>query len=309
MKNHRTYHRTLLALAATALMATACSHAQTDILPTLPPDEQHATSAGIPLGESWLFLEYYRSGEFCRLNVEVDRPLLPAGYQLKLQLCGKPYNTASDGEWFAPISTITKPGTYHFQLAEQDFRKDGGPYDYSVRLTLSHKNGKEIDSSNWRLTSHIPEPGADTYYEEENRDSLLKLQAAAERCTTMRLVMIYHKDGIKDIPLPLSETDVKELCRLIGRMRPVKSHLHEVIPILNMELTLLDSQGKELCTMDPHDVAKEAHVSPENAADMSGYALSNEDATTWYTIINSPAVKQTINQAVEAHKKQRTKHR
>ena len=145
-KQNSTYRHTLLAMTAAALMVTACSHAQTDILPTLPPDEQHATSAGIPLGESWLHLEYYRSGDSCRLNVEADKKLLPAGHQLKLQLRGNPYSTASGGEWFAPISTITKPGTYRFQLTEQDFRKNGGPYDYSVRLTLTNKNGKEIDS-------------------------------------------------------------------------------------------------------------------------------------------------------------------
>ena len=309
MKKHSTYHRTLLALAASALMATACTHAQTDILPALPPDEQHATSAGIPLGESWLHLEYYRSGDSCRLNVEADKKLLPTGHQLELQLCGTPYSTASGKEWFAPIATITKPGTYRFKLSEQDFRKNGGPYDYNVRLTLSHNNGKKIDSRDCRLTEHIPAPGADIYYEQENRDSLLKLQAAAERCASMRLVMIYHMDCIKDVPLPLSGTDTKELCRLIGRMRPVKSHLHEVIPILNMELTLLDSQGKELCTMDPFDITAEKHVSPENAADMASYALSNEDAATWYSIIYSPSVKQTIKQAVEENKKQRSKRR
>ncbi len=311
MKKHNTYHRPLLALAASLLCFTACSQAQPDILPLLPSDSQHATSVGIPLGDSWLLLKYHRDGESCLLIVETERDLLPDGHQLELQLCGRPYSTASGKAWQRPLATISKPGTYRYRLSEDDFCKDGGPYDYSLHLHLRRKNGQTVDSTDNRLTSYMPGPGWPTYYEKENRESLLKLQQAAAHCDSMRLAMTYHDDGIYDseVPLPLSPADITELRRLIGRMRPVKTHVHEVIPLLHLKLTLLDSQGKALCTMDPHDVAREAHVSPENAADLAGYALSNDDATTWYSIINSPAVKQAIKQAVEAHKKQRNKRR
>ena len=303
--------RPLLTMAATMAMSTSCSLAQPDILPMLPSDSQHATSASIPLGDSWLKLMYHRDGDSCLLTVEADRDLFFHGHRLELQLCGKPYSTASGKAWQQPLTTISKPGTYQHRLSEQDFRKNGGPYDYSIHLTLRRTNGQEADSRQLRLTDHMPGPGWKTYYEKENREQLLKLQEAAAHCASMRLVLTYHDDAIhnSEVPLPLSPADIAELRRLIGRMRPVKTHLHEVIPYLHMELTLLDNQGKELRTMDPHDVVRENHVNPENAAFMCSYALSNEDATTWYSIIAGPAVKQAIKRAVEENKKQRNKRR
>ncbi len=311
MKQFAPWLRPLLTMTATIVMAASCSLAHPSILPLLPPDDQHATSASIPLGDSWLTLMYHRDGDSCLITVEADRDLLSGAQQLELLLSGKPYSTAAGKTWQQPLSSISKPGTYRLRLSEQDFRKNGGPYDYSIHLILRRANGQEADRITHRLTDHIPGPGYKTYYEKENRESLLKLQEAANHCATMRLAMTYHDDGIYDskVPLPLSQADIAELRRLIGRMRAVKTHLHEVIPYLHMELTLLDAQGKELGTMNPHDVTREAYVSPENAADMNSYALSNDDATAWYAIINSPAVRKAIKRAVESHKNKRKKRR
>lgn len=293
---------------AALLVLNGCGIARPDTRPALPEGIAH--SAGImPLSGSWVSYAHYVSGETCCLEVQPDSKNLPKGRTLELHLCGTPYSTASGSKWQQPIATIDKPGKYIYSLHKSDFRKSGGPYDYSVIYTLRDTNGKELDSCHDRLSDHIPGPGWEAYYEKENRERLQQLQSAAERCATMRLVLTYHEQGIynTEVLLPLHENDAQELRRLIGRMRPIKTHLHEVYPLLHTELILLDAAGKELVRMDPSDVVSEKYVSPEDLADLSCYALSNEDAATWQRITHGPEVKAAIDTAVQKAQENRRK--
>ena len=57
--------------------------------------------------------------------------------------------------------------------------------------------------------------------------------------------------------------------------------------------------------MNPHDVVSEQQVSPENLADISSFALRNEDAATWFRIIHSPEVEAAIDSAEKHTSSQR----
>ncbi|MBQ7022353.1 MAG: hypothetical protein IJN29_02155 [Akkermansia sp.] len=296
-------------LCIPALLAlSGCGIARPDTPPALPEGIAHA--AGImPLSDSWVSCAHYLSGENCCLEVKLDSEDLPRGRTLELQLCGTPYSTASGSKWQQPIASISKPGKYIYSLSKNDFRKSGGPYDYSVIYTLRDSKGKELDSQHDRLSDFIPGPGWEAYYEKENRERLQQLQSAAERCATMRLVLTYHEQGIygTEVALPLHGDDAEELRRLIGRMRPIKTHLHEIIPLWHTELILLNADGRELERMDPSDVVGEKYVSPEDLASLSCYALSNEDAATWKRITLGAEVKAAIDTAVQKAQENRRK--
>lgn len=297
------------ALSGLALFVlTGCGIAQSGSPSALPAGIEHVAGL-MPLSGSWLSYSHYLSGDTCCLEVTPDREDLPNGRTLELRLCGTPYSTASGKEWQQPIATINKPGKYIYKLTANDFRTDGGPYDYSVSFALRDAKGKELDRRDARLSYHIPGPGWEASHEKENRESLQKLQDAAERCSAMRLVLTYHEQGIygTEVELPLSGKDMEELRRLIGRMRPIKTHLHEIIPLYHTELLLLNADGQELERMSPSDVTSEKYVSPENLANLSSYALSNEDAATWNSIVHGPKVKAAIDAAVKKPQVNRSK--
>lgn len=306
MKTHSIIITTLL---LASLLSTGCTAQlpapQSDIIPTLPADRRHAPHALIPIGDGWLGFVHHRSGDSYLLELDCDRKLLPAGHRLDVQLIGTPYSTANGSKWQHQLGSITTTGIHQFTLSESDFRKNGGPYDYRVSFTLRQTGGKEVDTRDTRLTDHMPGPGYPTWYEQENRESLHQLQQAAEQCHKMKLLLRYHHNFMIDSPmeLPLSTADSEVLRSLIARMKPVKTHLHEVIPAFGIDLQLLGADGKELANFDPFDVTAARHVSPEGAADMSSYTLSNEDAATWFSIIYGPAVKNAIKQAEQRHSK------
>ncbi len=298
-------------LAVLALFAlNGCSHGLAESPGALPTSIEHVAGL-MPLSGSWVSYTHYLSGDTCCLEVEPDREDLPKGHTLELHLCGKPYSTASGTEWQHHIATLRKPGKYIYKLAANDFRTGGGPYDYCVSFTLRDAKGKELDRRDARLSYHIPGPGWVASYEKENRESLQKLQDAAEHCSAMRLVLTYHEQGIynTEVELPLSVEDTDELRRLISRMRPIKTYLHEIIPLYHTELIFLDADGREMERMDPHDVTGEQYVSPEDLANLSGYALSRQDAATWNRIVHGPKVKAAIDAAVKKAQENRSKRR
>lgn len=291
------------------LLSTGCTAQlpapQSNIIPTLPADRNHAPHALIPIGDGWLGFVHHRSGDSYLLELDCDRRLLPAGYRLDVQLIGTPYRTASGSQWQQQLGSISTTGIHRFTLSESDFRKNGGPYDYSVSFTLRRADGKEVDTRDTRLNNHIPGPHYPTCYEQENRETLHQLQQAAEQCHEMKLMLHYHHSFMLDTPmeLPLSAADSVVLRSLIARMKPVKTHLHEVLPAFGIDLQLLGADGKELASFDPFDVTAARYVSPEGAADMNSYTLSNEDAATWFSIIYGPAVQHAIKQAEQRHSK------
>lgn len=298
-------------LISTVLLALYSCSQTNAVLPvqqnTIPAGYKHTLSATMTLGDTWLSFEHHRKAEDICLLVTLKRDTLPKGCKLRLSLSGEPYSTARGKEWQYEFSTIYKPGEHIFLLKKSDFPQDGGPYDYRVEFTLLAPDGKVLDSRNDRLNSRMPGPGWDASYEKENQRDLKKLQAAAEKCASMRLQMTYHYEIMVDTPveLPLNASDTAELRKLIGRMRPVRTYVHEVIPGYMLQLVLLDAEGKELATMDPFDVTKEQHVSPENLAHLSSFALSNDDAASWFRIINSPETTEAIESAVKKARSKR----
>ncbi len=309
------YLRPLL-LAAALLCQSACTQAQqqTEIIPTLAQTRQHAPHIVMPLGDAWVEFVHHRSGDTYSLEIDLDRDELPAGHSVELQLIGTPYSTASGNKWTQRIGSVHTAGTQRFTLSEQDFRKNDGPYDYSIHFSLCNKSGKEVAHQDIRLNDNIPGPGWPSFYEQENREQLSKLQEAAKYCKNMRLLLVYHHDApaishTTPTELPLSREDTARLRELILRMRPLKTYLHEVIPAWNIELLLLGENGEELADISPSDVTAARYVSPEGLADMSSYSLSNEDAAAWFAIFHNPAMHKAIKQAVNNSRKRPRKRK
>lgn len=305
--------RKLIASAA-MLVLSSCSLATSPTLPnqqnSIPEGFTITSGTSMPLGDTWLSFEYHQKGEDTCLLLKLKPDTLPKGCKLRLSLSGEPYNTARGKKWQHDFSTLHKAGEYIFLLRKSDFPQEGGPYDYRVVFTLLSADGKALDSRDNRLDHFVPGPGWEASFEKENQEELQKLQQAATRCAHMRLQMIYHIYRSDDSPveLPLHQADMEKLRHLIGRMRPVCTHLHEAMYGYHLQLVMLDAEGKELASMDPYDVTREQHVSPENLADLSSFALSNDDADTWFNIINSPEVNEVIeSSARKPGKKQKTK--
>lgn len=297
-------HMRTLLISAAILGLCSCSPAtQTLVLPgqltAIPEGYEITSGTSMPLGDTRLSFEYHQKREDTCLLVKLKPDTLPEGCKLSLALSGVPYSTAPGKAWQHEFGSIYLPGEYIYLLKQSDFPRVGGPYDYRVVFTLLGADGKVLGSRDDRLDFFTPGPGWKAFFEKENQAELKKLQQAATRCTSMRLQMTSHfarRDGTP-VALPLHQADMEKLRQLISRMRPVCTHLHEAIYGYHLQLVLLDARGKELASMDPFDVAREQHVSPENLADLSSFALSNEDAAAWYSIINSPEVKAAIDAA------------
>ena len=293
---------TTIVLCLAAGASISCS-STTPTLPglqnSIPVGYTLSSGTSMPLGDTWLSFEYHTKAEDTCLLVRLRPDTLPKGCNLKLSLSGVPYNTARGTEWQHDFSTIHRPGEYIYLLRKRDFPQEGGPYDYRVVFTLLAANGKVLERRDDRLEHFIPGPGWEASFEEENQKELKELQQAATRCASMRLQMTYHWRIMTDTPveLPLNASDIEKLRDLIGRMRPVKTYLHEALPAYHLQLVLLDAQGNKLATVNPYDVVSEQHVSPENLAALSSFALSNEDAATWFRIINSPELETAIHSA------------
>lgn len=300
-------------LAAALLCQLACTQAQqqTAIIPTLPQSRQYAPHTVMPLGDAWVGFVHHRNGDTYSLEIALDRDELPAGHSVELQLIGTPYSTASGNKWAQSIGRVHSVGTHRFTLSEQDFRKNGGPYDYSIHFSLCNKSGKEVAQQDMRLNNNIPGPGWPSYHEQENSEQLSKLQEAAKQCKSMRLLLVYHHEAPAAIShttptvLPLIREDIARLRELIFRMQPVKTYLHHVTYAYNLELHLLGENGEKLAVISPSDVTAARYVSPEGVADMSSYSLSNEDAAAWFAIFHNPAMHKAIKQAVESSRKRK----
>lgn len=294
---------TVLSLAVGASVGcTPTTPALPGLQNSMPAGFTITSGTSMPLGDTWLSFEYHQKAEDTCLLVKLKPDTLPKGCKLRLSLSGVPYNTARGKEWQHDFSNLHKPGEYIFLLRKRDFPQEGGPYDYQVVFTLLAPDGKVLERSKDRLEHFIPGPGWEASFEIENQKELKKLQQAASLCASMRLQMTYHWSIMTDTPveLPLNTPDIEKLRDLIGRMRPVKTYLHEVLAAYHLQLVLLDAQGNELATMNPHDVVSEQQVSPENLADISSFALRDEDAATWFRIIHSPEVEAAID-AAEKH--------
>ena len=169
-------------------------------------------------------------------------------------------------------------------------RHAGGPWDYSLRMVLHspEENGKVL--SELRLYSRCPAPGAlrsnpdffDRTYS-RNTKQLKLLQEAASRCHSMRFMsMDFHSD--ERIDRRFNTEEHAELCRLISRMRPVRTQLATMNPAGVSVLQILDGQGKPLHELSLSSVAAAHEVSPENVAIMCRFSLSDEDAASWYKL-------------------------